>query len=343
MTTPESDFEEIYRASKNEFFLNKTTLLLGGSGFLGSMFKQYFLLLYKRGLNCNVISVDNYVGRIKPREIECANLIHIEHDLTVPLGLKLHGYKIDYIINCAGNASPSSYERFPLETMDISYTGTKHLLELAINQGAEIVNFSSSEVIGTPDAKDIPTSEEVLPRIHSQNKRAPYDVTKVAIETLSWVFREKYGAKVKVIRPFNVIGYFRQDDFRVVSCFMDKMLRNQKLQVFEPGTQTRTFCFYTDFLIGVIKVLTEGKNLLYNIGNSDNEISMVDFAHLVERVCGKDNLVEVVPTPEVYRHEPQRRCPSIEKAKWELGYSPKVNIEDAIRRIYSWAKVNYTY
>jgi UDP-glucuronate decarboxylase len=343
MNIPETDIEEIFSATKNEYFLNKTILILGGSGFLGTMFKQYFLYLNSRGSGCKIISVDNYVGRPKPVEIQAPNLIHIEHDLTIPLGLRLHGHKIDYIINCSGNASPASYERFPLETMDISYSGTKHLLELALNHGAEIVNFSSSEVVGTPDEKDIPTSEEVLPKIHSLNKRAPYDVTKVAIETLCWVFKEKYGVKVKVIRPFNVVGYFRQDDFRVMPCFIDKMLKNQKLPVFAPGTQTRTFCFYTDFLIGVLKVLTEGTSLLYNVGNSDNEISMIDFARLVEKICGKTGLVHIVETPEVYLHEPKRRCPSVEKIKAELGYSPKVNLEEAIRRIYLWAKSNYVY
>jgi UDP-glucuronate decarboxylase len=343
---PDTDFAEI---QSNVRFLDSsfgagTVLILGGSGFLGNIYKNFLLYLNKHVFPeapCLIISVDNYLGRNKPVEIEDPNLIHLEHDLTTPLHEKLHKYRIDYIINAAGCASPFYYERYPLETMDISTTGVRHALRLAREHRCPIINFSSSEVLGTPADKDIPSDEKVIPSIHSLNGRAPYDVTKLYIETISWVYRQKYDVNCYVIRPFNVIGYFRPDDYRVIPNFINKAMKGEKLNVYLPGTQTRTFCWYGDFIAGSLKVLIQGDDLLYHIGNSDNEISMKDLAYLVEKVSGKTDLVNLVPTPEVYKHEPQRRVPSIEKARKELGYNPKVNLEEALRRIYNWTVQNY--
>jgi UDP-glucuronate decarboxylase len=294
---------------------------MGGSGFLGNIFKQYLLYLGKGwAFPIKVIAVDNYIKGTTTlnEEIRDPNLTTINHDLIYPLGLKLFGIQnIDYIINASGNASPKNYEKFPLETMEVSSTAVKHLLEIALFYKARIINFSSSEVLGTPDDKDIPTGEEVIPKIHSQNKRSPYDVSKLYIETLSWVFRSKYNVKSFVIRPFNVIGGFHPNDYRVIPNFLGKVLRNEKMLLYKPGTQTRTFCYFTDFIVGVFKVLLSGTSHLYHIGNDKNEISMLGLAQLIEKTAGKSNLIELIDTPEVYVHEPKRRCPSIEKARNE--------------------------
>jgi UDP-glucuronate decarboxylase len=343
---PLSDFKEIAEQMgdwDNSAFSRKTVLILGGSGFLGTMFKIYFLYLNKFSPNrvCKIISVDNYLGRSKPNEIEDPNLVHINHDLTLPLQEKLPHGKIDFIINCSGCASPSYYATYPLETMDVSTVATRHLLQLAYSHNAKIVNFSSSEVVGDQDEANIPSNELVIPRVHTLNVRAPYDVTKMFIETLCWVYKEKRKVDVKVIRPFNVTGYFRQDDYRVMPNFVSKVLKNQEIQVYAPGTQTRTFCWYGDFIVGTLKVLLNGTDFIYNIGNQSNEISMVDLARLVEKVGGKTGLVNVVPTPNTYKHEPQRRCPDISKIKEELDYEPRIQLPEMVKRIYNWAKDNY--
>jgi UDP-glucuronate decarboxylase len=346
------DFEYIAINIPRNLFYGKTVLLLGGSGFLGSSFKNFFLYcnwLVREGVSRNeilpikIISVDNYIKGTKTLndEIEDENLTSINHDLTTPLGFKLGNIKVDYIINCAGNASPANYAKYPLETMDISTFGVRHALELAYYHKCPILNFSSSEVLGTPNEHEIPSDESVIPRIHSLNKRAPYDVTKLYIETLSWVFRNKYGVEAKVIRPFNIIGYFNKNDFRVIPNYLKKVFDDEPIEVFAPGTQTRTFCFYSDFMIGAIRVLLFGKDVVYHLGNSDNEISMIDLANKIATLANKPHLVRLVPTPEVYKHEPKRRCPSIEKARNELNYNPQVGLDDMLCRIYSWAKENY--
>lgn len=340
--------DEIYMFSALKdvvhLFEGTTILLLGGSGFLGTSFKKFFLYLNSSALKvpCKIISVDNYIKGTTSMndEVQDPNLTSIHHNVILPLNEKIGRRKIDYIINCSGNASPKQYEKYPYETIDVSITGVKNVLELAAQHKAKVVNFSSSEILGTPPDNEIPTTEESVSRLHSLNRRAPYDVSKLMIEVLSFLAYER-GTDCKIIRPFNVIGYFNKDDFRVIPNYFNKVIHGHKIEVFAPGTQTRTFCFYTDFIIGTLLVLLKSKDILYHIGNSDNEISMIDLAYKVATLCGTPDLVSLVPTPLVYKTEPTRRCPSIQKARLELGYHPQVNINQMLSKIHSWVKRTY--
>lgn len=327
-----------------ELLSGKTILLLGGSGFLGTAFKKFFLYLNGHILQkpCHVISVDNYIKGTSAitDEIKNPHLESIFHNVILPLNEKLEGRKIDFIINCSGNASPKQYEKFPYETIDVSITGVKNLLDLAKVKGAKILNFSSSEVLGTPPDEEIPTSESSVSRLDAMNRRAPYDVSKLMIETLSFLAHER-GVNCKIIRPFNIIGYFNKDDFRVIPNFFKKVFHDEKIEVYEPGTQTRTFCFYSDFIVGALKVLLKGESILYHIGNPNNEVSMIDLARKIANLFGKPKLIELVPAPLVYKTEPKRRCPSIEKAKLELGYRPHVDLDEMLVKIRKWAIKTY--
>lgn len=329
----------------NYDFEGKTILLCGGSGFLGNIFKSYFIYLNNfLFINpCKVISVDNYITGTCPKDIEGTGVTNINHNLIQPLGLKIGADEnIDFIINCSGLASPSGYAKFPLETLDISYIGSRNLLELAYYKKSKILFFSSSEIYGTPPDELVPTPESYFGLIDSYGKRAPYDVGKKVIETLCWTFNNKYGVDTKVVRPFNVIGYMSQNDYRVLPNYVSAALKGEKIKVYGDGKQTRTFCWFTDFVTGAILTLLKGGNHPYNIGNSDNEISMYDFAKLVESVCGQSGIVELVPAPETYSNEPRRRCPDISKAINELGYNPTVSIREGLNRFLPWAKENYS-
>ena len=339
------DFGEIYKKTESNChdFEGKTILICGGAGFLGSLFVKYFLYLnkYKLEESCKIISIDNFLGRQWAEQPKDENLLNLEHDLIADPSLKLHSQKIDFIINCSGCASPYFYEKFPFETMDVSTIGTKNMMQLALQNNAKILNFSSSEVVGTPPPECIPTDEEYIPTVKTFDKRSCYDVTKMYMETLSYVFKDQFNLKCKVVRPFNIVGYCRQDDQRVIPNFMSKCIKNEKIKLYAPGTQTRTFCWYGDFMAGCIKVLTRSKDILYHIGNPENEISMLHLAKLIEKVCGKEDIVELVDAPRVYKHEQKRRCPSVDKIKKELDYTVDVGVEESIKRIYEWAKENY--
>lgn len=344
---PITELNQIYENSKLESFelCGSNILLCGSGGFLGSYFKAYFLFLNRYispDFPCTVFCVDNYIGRNRPIEIEDKNIVNINHDLTVPLGLKLGNFKLTHIFNCSGCGSPSVYNRFPVETFRVSTVGTDILLELAFYHNAKILNFSSSEVLQFPDI--VPTPEDTIPKVHTMNPRAPYDVTKLYIEMVSWVFKQKYSVDVKVVRPFNCVGYnMRQEDFRVFPNFASGILKKDSLNVFSPGSQTRTFVWATDLIAGCIKVITKGIAPLYHIGNSDNMISMLDLAYLFEKICGTTGLTKLIPTNSLYKHEPLIRCPSIELAKKDLGYNPKVNLPEMIEKFYSFARETYSY
>jgi UDP-glucuronate decarboxylase len=350
MNIPTEDFCNIYKplGPKAHSDLEGTDILiLGGEGSLGSIIKQY--LIY-----CNhfvfdeyvrIVSVDNFIGRNKPKLLEDEHLLNIEHDLTIPLGTKIHGYNFSYVLNMSGNAAPSSgYARFPIETMDVSHLGTKYLLELALNHGAKIVNMSSSEVVGNIPIDELPSDENILPRLHTTNKRSCYDLYKAAgIETQSYVYKEVYDIDVKVVRPFNVQAYYRQGDSRVVCSFMDKLLNGQKMPIYLPATQSRTFCFYTDFIAGLFKVLLYGNQFLYNLGREEERVTVLELAQRIEKVTELHDCIELVETPDVFKHEPQCRQPSVKRAKEELGYETNTDLDTMLKKTWDWCKENYEY
>jgi len=359
MNIPKEEFKEIFNSCQLESmsFSGKDIMITGGSGFLGSLFKSYFLFLNKYILDdpCFIYSVDCYTGRNKPEEEDGKYIKHIEHDICKPFqsGM-LHGGTLDVIINAAGNASPKYYSQYSIETIKVSVDGTINICELAKDtryyiqsmpyykySTPKVLNFSSSEVLGTPPDDCVPTDENYIPRIHTMNPRACYDLGKAYIEDISYIYKTKRDLDVKVVRLFNCVGRFRQDDFRVLPNYLSAAIKNEPIKVFGDGLQTRTFSYWTDVLAGCIKVLVRGQDLLYHIGNPNNEISMLDFAKLVEKTAGKSNLVKLVDVPDNYKFEPRRRCPSIEKARKELGYEPKVSVEEMVRRVFDWAVETY--
>ncbi len=317
-------------------FKNKTILITGGCGFLGKVFRDYFLQLG----HCQVITIDNFVTGSRDAS-QNANLIQLQQSITEPVTID---QSIDYIINAAGIASPYHYRRLPLETLDVSYLGTRNMLQLAIEHKVKsFLAFSSSEVYGDPKPPHIPTPESYCGTIETMNSRSMYDEGKRVIETLCYIYNTKYGVNTKIVRPFNVFGPpLLQNDYRVIPNFISRAMQKQPLLVYGDGQQTRTFCYITDFIVGAIKMLLGGDNLPYNIGNSDNEICMIDLANLVQESLGKKLDIRIIEYPSVYPHnEPRRRCPDLTKAKMQLAYYPIVSIKEGILRFYKWATVNY--
>jgi UDP-glucuronate decarboxylase len=333
------DYSEI-RAALGEHvfrFENRTILIPGGGGFLGRVFTAFFEYLnaYVFRFPVKLITVENYIVGQTPALVSTENVRCLSHDLTTPLYLKLERTPIDFIINTAGIASPAAYLRCPLEVLDVSYIGTRAVLELAVAKNARVLNFSSSECYGDPPADMIPTPETYMGQISSTSKRAPYDCGKKVLEALSHVFRTAYGVDVSIVLPFNVYGYMHANDYRVIPNFVYAAHQGKPLKVYAPGTQTRTFCFYTNFLAGALLVLLKGKDFAYNVGTSDGEISMCELAKTVEMVFEKHGLVTMIEPPSAYVQEPQRRCPDITKARG-LGYEPKVSLVEGLERIKTW-------
>ncbi len=319
-------------------FKGSTILILGCGGFLGHIFTKFFL-----EAGAKVIGMDNFVIGLPKLTIDNPNFKFYNHDVCKPLFGKLHGETIRYIINCSGIADPKVYSQFPEECMDISYIGTKNVLDFARERGIKsTLLFSSSEIYGDPFPEFIPTREDYNGNCQTTGDRSQYDEFKRALETCGYVYNKKYGINVKIVRPFNTYSSFMSlKDNRILPSCMRNILSNQSIKLFKPASEKRTFCYATDFIDGAIRILLSGGTFdIYNCGNDTPEISMTDLAKLVVDVTKTNTPIELVDPPDVYKVQPQRRCPDITKLKG-LGYRPKISLEKGIERYYAWAKENY--
>ena len=326
-------------------FSGKRILLTGGRGFLGRYFMEIFNEINERVLKnkMHVIVLDNLItaGKEGSDIPKYKNIEFINHDV-----IKKFKYeeKIDYIIHAAGIASPYYYRAYPLETLKVAIDGTENMLELAEFNSAKFIFFSSSEIYGDPDIKNIPTKESYKGNVSCTGPRACYDESKRVGETLCNIFHNLKGVHTNTIRPFNVFGPGMQEtDYRVLPNFTSRIKANIPLQIYGTGNQTRTFCYVTDAMEGFIRVVLNGvPGESYNIGNPNPEISVIDLIKKMEIILNKKVNYNVVDYPDSYpADEPNRRCPDILKAKIQLKYEPKVNIDEGLRRFIFWSDKVY--
>ncbi len=323
----------------------KTLLITGGAGFLGNYFILTIDYLNKHVLKqpCRVISVDNFITGMKYNIEEGNNFKPIKHDITKPLKID---EKIDYIIHAAGIGSPKFYRIYKIETIDVGVLGTRHMLELAKEKKAKsFMFFSSSEVYGDPDPKFVPTPETYYGNVSCTGPRSNYDESKRLGETLCVAYNETHNVPVKMVRPFNVYGPgMREDDYRVIPNFVANAFMGNSLPVYGDGSQTRTFCYITDAIVGFFKILlSEYNKESFNVGNEKGEVSMLELANLVADIF--DNKVKVQKAPglnDAYgKSDPKRRCPDLTKMRTLLDYNPKVDVRTGIKRFVQWAAHEY--
>jgi UDP-glucuronate decarboxylase len=295
-------------------------LVAGGAGFIGSHICRRLL---EEGHE--VVCVDSYqTGR---RE-NLTDLLReplfeaVRHDVTQPLLMDA-----DLILNLACPASPPHYQADPVRTMRTSVIGTMNLLELARTLKVPLLQASTSEVYGDPL---VPLQEEgYWGNVNPIGVRSCYDEGKRAAEALCFDYRRQYGTDVRVARIFNTYGPgMRADDGRVVSNFLVQALRGDPLTVYGDGTQTRSFCYVSDLVEGLLRlarvpVNPEGP---VNLGNPD-EFTMLELAQLALEVTGSASRLEFRPLPQ---DDPRQRRPDITRARTLLGWEPKVPLRDGL-------------
>ena len=314
----DSDIREILNGLNPEDFAGKRILVTGASGFLG----KYFMAVFSR-LGTRLQGIDL---------VESEDVLEI--DITKELGFR----SFDLIVHCAGNASPAVYRAKPLETLEVSYSGTRNVLEIARRTGpsCKVLVFSSSEIYGDPDPAQVPTRETYRGNVSSLGPRACYDEGKRILETLTEVYAQRFGVHATIARPFNVFGPgMSLSDYRVLPNFARAFLENRPLEVYSTGKQTRTFCYVTDAITGFLQVLLRGSpGEAYNVGNPNPEIDMLTLARMSVGVTGVPSEVITRDYPDTYPgDEPQRRCPDISKVQ-ALGYAPKVELSEGLRRFF---------
>lgn len=324
----------------------KTIFLSGGAGFLGRYFLEVFRYLNAREFSrpLRVISMDNLITGVAPKDERDENIIHLHADVTKPLTFD---QPVDFIIHTAGIASPVYYRKYPLETIESAVQGTKNLLEAARRLPSldGFLFFSSSEIYGDPDPRFIPTAETYLGHVSSVGPRACYDESKRLGETITTIYHQHFKVPTVIVRPFNVFGPgMGHDDHRVIPMFTYRALNKRTVPVHGEGTQTRTFCYITDAITGFLQsLLLGGRGEVYNIGNAENEIAVRDLAQLFTTLL-PDSSLEMISYPDTYpAGEPQRRCPDITKAKTHFGYNAEVGLQQGLERFIAWARSEPRY
>lgn len=329
-------------------FSGRKVLITGAHGFLGSYFLALFEYINRELLSepCEVLGMDNHItaGRVNDRSGEVVpHQKFIAHDVIRSVAIS---DPVDYIIHAAGIASPFYYRKYPLETLEVAVTGTRNLLELAVNKSAKgFLFFSSSEIYGNPDTNNVPTSESYKGSVSCTGPRACYDESKRLGETLCVIFQKMHGVPTKAVRPFNIYGCgMKETDYRVLPNFGNCIVGKRPLHLYGTGEQTRTFCHISDAIAGFTKVLLNGSpGEVYNIGNPEPEVTMLDLVNHLEKAHGAPLPKVLMEYPDSYpADEPMRRCPDIRKAALQLGYKPVVSLETGLKEFLDWAKVNYT-
>mgnify|MGYP001400960564 CR=1 FL=1 len=324
-------------------FSGKNILITGARGFLGRYFTDFFLLLNSKYLSkkCKVTAIDNFITAGDFGKDVSDDYTFIEHNIIKPFK-KTNNF--DFIIHAAGIASPYYYKKFPLDALDVSTIGLRNVLDLA-EKHTRVIFFSSSEIYGNPNSENVPTKETYNGNVSCLGPRACYDESKRMGETLIQIYAENYGVNASIIRPFNVYGPGMQKyDYRVLPNFAHKILSNEKLTIYGDGSQTRTFCYVTDAIVGFMKVLIDGEAAEpYNIGNPEPEVSMLELISLVKKAIPEFKIeYEITDYPETYpADEPMRRCPDINKAINKFNYNPNIDLEEGLKRFFNWAKENY--
>jgi UDP-glucuronate decarboxylase len=306
--------------------IRKRILVTGGAGFLGSHLSERLL-----SEGNDILCVDNYFTGRKDNIAQLLgnqNFEAFRHDVTFPLYVE-----VDEIYNLACPASPVHYQFDPVQTTKTSVIGAINMLGLAKRIGAKILQSSTSEVYGDPTVH--PQTEDYRGNVNPLGPRACYDEGKRCAETLFFDYHRQHKLRIKVARIFNTYGpRMHPNDGRVVSNFIVQALKGENITLYGDGTQTRAFCYVDDLVDGLIRLMGTGPDVTgpVNIGNP-HEISVRELAERVIALVNSKSKIVHRPLPQ---DDPMQRCPDITMAKRELGWEPKVPLEEGLRRTIAY-------
>jgi dTDP-glucose 4,6-dehydratase len=306
---------------------SKRAVVTGGAGFLGSHLCDALL-----AEGWNVVVVDNLLtGRL-------ANLAHLTHesrfefvekDICQPFDVG----KVDYVFHFASPASPVDYTIHGIATLKVGSLGTFHALEVAHKYGAKYLVSSTSECYGDP--LEHPQKETYWGNVNSIGPRSVYDEAKRFTEAVTMAYHRYHNVDTRIVRIFNTYGSRMQlNDGRVVPNFIKQALRGEPLTVYGDGHQTRSFCYVSDEIDGLVRLSKSEEHLPVNIGNP-NEFSILECARMVLKVTGSNSQIRYEPLPQ---DDPKQRCPDITKARQWLEWEPKIDLETGLRRSLDYFK-----
>ncbi len=306
----------------------KTAVITGGAGFIGSHLCDKLL-----GEGFKVVCVDNLItGDLK-------NIVHLKneknfslHEHNVTKHISVSG-KVDYVLHFASPASPVDYLKFPIQTLKVGSLGTHNALGLAKEKKAKFMLASTSEVYGDP--LEHPQKEGYWGHVNPVGLRGCYDEAKRFAEAIAMAYRRVHKVDIRIARIFNTYGpRMRINDGRVVPNFIYQALNKKPLTVYGRGTQTRSFCYITDLVEGVFRLMRASADFPVNLGNP-KEFTVLQLAKLVARLTVASSPIVFKPLPA---DDPRQRQPDISRAKSLLNWQPKINLDKGLEITIDWFK-----
>ena len=308
----------------------KTILVTGGAGFIGSHLCEFLL-----GKGFRVICMDNLITGNK-KNIEHLNnnknFIFVKHNVNEHITVN---EPVDYILHFASPASPVDYQKIPIQTLKTGSLGTHNTLGLAFAKKAKYMLASTSEVYGDPKVN--PQPESYWGNVNPVGPRGCYDEAKRFAEALVMAYHRVHKVDARIVRIFNTYGpKMRKDDGRVVPNFINQALKNKPITIYGYGKQTRSFCYVSDLIEGIYRLMMSNLNDPVNLGNPE-EHTILDFAQIIKKLTKSRSEIAFKELPV---DDPHIRCPDISKAKKELGWEPKISLKEGLSRTVEWFKNN---
>lgn len=302
------------------------SVVTGGAGFLGSHLVDYLL-----NKGHQVIAIDNLItGRVQniAHLAGNGNFKFIKQDVTQYIFLS---EKIDYVWHFASPASPIDYAEFPIQTLKVGSLGTHKALGLAMKNRARFLLTSTSEIYGDPLRH--PQSEDYWGNVNSVGPRSCYDEAKRFAEAMTMAYHREHGLETRIVRIFNTYGpRMRLNDGRVVPAFISQALKKEPITLYGEGKQTRSFCYCSDLIEGIYRLMMSDHCDPVNIGNP-NELSIRQFAELILELTGTQ--LELI-NKDLPTDDPKQRRPDITKARNLLQWEPKVDLRDGLKKTIDW-------
>ena len=296
------------------------TLVTGGAGFLGSHLCEYFL-----DKGHEVVCMDNLITGSKDNisAIKSDKFQFIEHNVSEYI--ELEG-ELDYILHFASPASPIDYLELPIQTLKVGALGTHNALGLAKAKNAVLLLASTSEVYGDPLVH--PQPEDYWGNVNPIGPRGVYDEAKRFAEAITMAYHRTHGINTKIIRIFNTYGpRMRVNDGRAIPNFLKQALAGKDISVYGEGSQTRSFCYVSDLVEGIYRLLLSDQNYPINIGNP-SEMTIKEMADKILQATNSTSKITYVPLPE---DDPKVRQPDITRAKKHLNWEPKVKLDEGLK------------
>jgi dTDP-glucose 4,6-dehydratase len=305
------------------------TLVTGGAGFLGShlsdrLLKEgHFVICMDNLITGNMDNIAHLIGNERFK--------FIKHDVTEYIDV---AGRVDNILHFASPASPIDYLQLPIQTLKVGSLGTHKALGLAKAKKSRFLLASTSECYGDPLIH--PQPETYFGNVNPIGPRGVYDEAKRFAEAMTMAYHRYHGVDTKIVRIFNTYGpRMRLNDGRVVPAFMSQALRKEDLTIFGDGQQTRSFCFVSDLVDGIYRLLmSDNEHEPVNIGNP-HEMTVLQFAQEVQKIAGTNLTIRHMPLPQ---DDPKVRQPDISKAQKLLGWEPKVGFEEGFKATYAYFK-----